>query len=210
MIPNDFHILNFFFNEHKYEYNFSDKDNCGKFTEDFLVYLHKVTGNLRYKHLRKYGSQTQYNKHAIDVLAYDNEGSSEGSLVMEVDILGSAESTDQIIKPTYATWQRRNTSYTSKDLIESNEIGELVENNMVPWVGYNEQGFERLKKMLKHDYERRPQSADFDVSVWAGRYFHNQYMGPNKIPLGQNEALKRIKGELCLALGISNDGYLGE
>lgn len=75
--------------------------------------------------------------------------------------------------------------------------------DMVPWVGYDENGFQRLKNILVHDYGRRPQGADFDVSIWAGRYFHNCYMGPEKKPLGEQKALERVKPELCGALGIS-------
>jgi hypothetical protein len=79
--------------------------------------------------------------------------------------------------------------------------------NMVPWVGYNEQGFERLKRMVRHDYERRPQGPDYDVSVWAGRFFHNCYMGPEGKPLGEQGALKP---ELCASLKIPVDNYYGE
>lgn len=209
-VPNYFIMLQLYFAEHSGKYDFSHKEECGRFTENWLIHLRNKTGDLRFKHLRKYGNRTQYNKHAIDVIAYDNRNFENGTPIMEVDILGNAESIDQINKPTVPTWQDRNTAYEPKDLMEPSEIGERVESNTVPWTVYNEQGFERLKKMLMHDYGRRPQGPDFDVSVWAGRYFHNQYMGPNKIPLGENEALRRVKGELCIALGIPNDGYLGE
>lgn len=87
---------------------------------------------------------------------------------------------------------------------------ELHTMKLVPYVNYDENGFQRLKKMLAHDYSRRPQGPDFDVSVWAGRYFHNCYMGPEGTPLGEDAALKRIKPELCAALGIPVDNYYGE
>lgn len=72
----------------------------------------------------------------------------------------------------------------------------------VPWIEYNENGFQRLKNMVAHDYGRRPQGPDYDVSVWSGRYFHNCYMGPDGIPLGEQKALERVKPELCASLGI--------
>ena len=205
-VPNDFTILETYFKAHTSEYNFASKEDCGLFTERFLVHLRNTTGNIRYKHLRKYGPATQFNKHAIDVLAYDNRNAEDGTPIMEIDILGGAESSNAV-----PTWQVRETVYQVKDLMEPEEVesGPADPVNMVPWVSYNEQSFERLKRMLKHDYSRRPQGADFDVSVWAARMFHNQYMGPEGKPLGEQAALERIKVELCSALSIPLDDYYG-
>jgi hypothetical protein len=75
--------------------------------------------------------------------------------------------------------------------------------DMVPWVGYDENGFNELKRQLAYDYARRPQGADFDVSVWAARVFHSAYMGPEKTPLGLVAAVDRHQVEWCAALGVS-------
>lgn len=204
-VPNRSALLQEFFDINHTDYDFESKSECGRYTEDALDYLRMHNGNENFYHLRKYGSATQYNGHAIDVLAYDNRGTGDGTPIMEADILQNAETPG-----ASHSWQVRETPYQPKDLMDPSEIGEPVPSNMVPWVPYNEQGFQRLKNMLAHDYARRPQDADFDVSVWAGRYFHNAYMGPERIPLGEQGALERVKPELCDALGIPNDGYLGE
>lgn len=72
----------------------------------------------------------------------------------------------------------------------------------VPWVQYDENGFQELKRQLAYDYARRPQGADFDVSVWAARVFHSCYMGPEKEPLGMEAALVKHRAEWCAALGV--------
>lgn len=199
-VPNDFNILQSYFNINKHKYNFVHKEDCGKFTEAFLVHLRKETGNNRYCHLRKSGSATQYNQHAIDVLAYDNREQGDGTPIMEIDILGAAESAN-----AHATWQVRETPYQPKDLMQPEEIGAPPSVKMVPWVGYNEGGFQQLKAQLAYDYRRRPQEADFDVTVWAARVFHSTFMGPDGIPLGLNAAIRRHRQEWCDALGVPVD-----
>lgn len=205
-VPDRSAQLKEFFDVNHNDYNFEDKNECGRYTENALEYLRMHNGNENFYHLRKYGSATQYQEHAIDVLAYDNrEDKQSGETdIMEIDILKDAET-----EGASHSWQVRNTPYEPKDLMDPSEIGEPVPGNTVPWVGYNEQGFERLKRMLKHDYERRPQGPDYDVSVWAGRFFHNHYMGPERIPLSEQASLERVKIELCSSLGIPLDDYYG-
>lgn len=202
MVPDHGEILKAFFKANEHEYNFESKEECGRYTENALLYLREVTFDERYKHLRKYGSSTQYNGHAIDVLAYDNRGLDGGSEIMEIDILKDAESSE-----ANHSWQVRNTPYKPKDLMEPEEIGVPVPGNTVPWVGYNEQGFEALKRQLSYDYSRRPQGADFDVTVWAARVFHSTYMGPDRIPLGFDAAMKKHRPEWCSALGVPVDDH---
>lgn len=76
------------------------------------------------------------------------------------------------------------------------------EPNVVPWVGYDEGGNKELKRQLAFDYGRRPQGADWDVSIWAARVFHSAYMGPAKLPLGMAKALMKHRLEWCAALGV--------
>ncbi len=74
--------------------------------------------------------------------------------------------------------------------------------NTVPWVPYDENGFQELKRTLAYDYARRPQGADFDVTVWAARVFHSSTMGPEKVPLGKEAAMNKHRPEWCGALGV--------
>ena len=188
-----------FFNANKHLYDFSHKDDCGKYTEKFITHLRNTVGDKNVGHLRKYGAQTQYKCHAIDALLYKDRDKYQS-----VDFIGGAEGPNA--SPTYTIQE---VFYASKDWsAEPPECGGTTPMT-VPYVAYNESSFQRLKKMLAHDYARRPQNADFDVSVWAARMFHNQYMGPEGKPLGEQKALERIKPELCAALGIPNDEYYG-
>jgi len=83
-----------------------------------------------------------------------------------------------------------------------NYLHTIVPSSMVPWVVYDENGFQELKRELAYDYTRRPQGADFDVSVWAARTFHNAFMGPDKTPLGMTAGIARARNEWCAALGV--------
>lgn len=215
MIPSELRpLVDDFFNHHAHEYDMTENSGCGQYMEALVPFC-QSHGFPKVGHLKKTGGATQYNGHANDAFLYaDGEGNPD-SLFQAVDVIANAES-----KPPYTPshqppakgWSVDIPRYTADDWLKEPDNGNGNGNtnpNMVPWVTYNEQGFERLKKMLKHDYERRPQGPDYDVSAWAGRFFHNCYMGPERIPLGEDAALSRVKGELCNALGISNDGYLG-
>lgn len=197
-----------FWDAHHNLYDFSTNEGCGQYTEDLVERL-RILGFEKVGHLKKYGSATQYNGHANDAFLYRE---ADPDLYRAVDVIFAAEA-----KPPYTPSNpapNKNFGidiprYEDKDWMAEPGNSEPVPNT-VPWVAYNEQGFQRLKNMLAHDYGRRPQGADFDVSVWAGRYFHNCYMGPEGIPLGEDGALHRIKPELCAALGIPMDNYYGE
>lgn len=196
-----------FFLDHGHKYDMAHADECGEYMEAFVVHA-KTIGYSDVKHLKKNPGQTQYNGHAIDAFLYTVPELPSG-LFRACDIINSAEA-----KPPYgphnpapsAGWSPDIPRYTMADIWIP---GSVPTPKTVPWVAYDENGFQRLKKMLAHDYARRPQGADFDVSIWAGRYFHNCYMGPDGIPLGEQKALEKIKPELCSALSISNDGYYG-
>jgi len=204
-VPNRFTLLQGFFNANKDDYNFVRKEDCGKFTEDFLELLRESAGNEDFYHLRKYGSATQYNKHAIDVLAYDNREhkKDDETDIMEVDILGSAESVN-----ANPTWQVRNTPYQEKDLMDLDEIGNGAVTDMVIYQPYQgDSSNSELKRILSFDYSRRPQGADWDVSVWAFRVQHSALMGPvspssGGRPLGLVAAIEKHRIEWCQALGV--------
>lgn len=64
-----------------------------------------------------------------------------------------------------------------------------------------------LKRTLAYDYARRPQGADFDISVWAFRVQHSALMGPippsqGGKPLGLINAVTKHRPEWCGALGV--------
>lgn len=185
-----------FFDIKNPKYDFQHKEDCGKYTEEFVIYFRDVIGDKNIFHLRKYGAATQYNGHAIDaILYYDHERGTYQS----VDLIGAAEGPDENAS---GTWTVQQVYYEAKDAYLIGDEPPIEPGNTVPYVPYNESGNERVKRVLEHDYARRPQGADFDVSVWAGRYFHNCYMGPEGTPLGEQGAIERIKPELCAALGI--------
>lgn len=195
MVPNYTLESKTFFNSNKHLYDFNHSEDCGRYSETFIDYLVNVLKDKNVGHLRKYGAQTQYNGHAIDALCYYDPSR---NTYQSVDFIGGAEGPN-----ASGTWTVQEVYYTSKDwYYPLEEVEPLPEPNTVPYVPYNEQGFQRLKNMLAHDYARRPQGADFDVSIWSGRYFHNCYMGPEGKPLGEQTALEKIKPELCGALGI--------
>lgn len=189
-----------------FQFDLTTNEGCGKYTETWVKYAQNHGYSL-VGHLRKNPSQTQYNGHANDAFLYADGSDNPGELFQAVDLIGAAESTDPM-NPPHINWGVDLPRYTIKDWMK--EPGQASNPTTVPYVAYNENGFQRLKKMLAHDYARRPQGADYDVSVWAGRYFHNCYMGPTGTPLGEDGALKRIKPELCASLHIDVDNYYGE
>jgi hypothetical protein len=213
MIPSELHgIFDKFYADHKQQYNFSTNEGCGKYTEDAVKNAQDM-GYSKVGHLKKNPGQTQYNGHANDAFLYNEPASETNDLLQAVDIIYAAEA-----KPPYTpsnpapdkNFGIDEPRYTEEDWSYEPQ-GEGGENDhSVPWVVYDERGFENLKQTLAHDYARRPQGADFDVSVWAARVFHSCYMGPDGIPLGMDAAMHKHKPEWCAALGIPVDNYYGE
>lgn len=213
MIPGTLRkVFDDFYDAHTHEYDLTENEGCGKYTEAAVKHAQN-SGYSKVGHLKKNPGQTQYNGHANDAFLYREAADANNPLYQAVDIIYAAEA-----KPPYSPSNPAPDKnfgidiprYTDADWLAEPD-GEGGENDrQVPWVAYDENGFQRLKNMLAHDYGRRPQGADFDVSVWAGRYFHNCYMGPEGIPLGEDAALKKIKPELCAALKIPMDDYYGE
>lgn len=203
MLPDHSFRVKTYFDANKHKYDFHTIEGCGRYTEDCLrECLRPVDDNWG---LLKYnGNGTKYNGHRIDSVLYRIPEPGQNSLLTSVDIIKDAETNH-----ASSGWSKDQPRYTLDDWIPHPQAPPS-HIKVVPWVGYNENGFNRLKKMLIHDYARRPQGPDFDVSVWAARCFHNQYMGPEGIPLGELGALQRVKKELCESLGIPNDNYLGE
>lgn len=183
------------------QFNLSTNEGCGLYTESWVKYAQN-RGWPKVQNLKKNPGQTQYNGHANDAFLYTDGVGNEGGLYAAVDLIAGAEGPSPSIN-----WGVDIPRYKDSDVWSGGVIP--VPAKTVPWLPYDENSFQRLKKMLKHDYDRRPQGPDYDVSVWAGRYFHNCYMGPEGTPLGEQKALEKIKPELCSALGIPVDNYYG-
>jgi hypothetical protein len=196
-----------FFKDYALEYDMAHANECGKYMEALVPHCQK-NGFPKVGQLRKNPGQTQYNGHAIDALAYDLGN----NLTHAVDCIARAEQphpwvseggTNQDPGPNFS---EDTTAYkTDTDWLE--KPGEPPMDDVVPWVAYDENGFQNLKLQLDYDYGRRPQGADFDVSVWAARTFHSCYMGPEKEPLGMNNALVKHRAEWCQGLKINVDNH---
>jgi hypothetical protein len=194
-----------FFALHSHEYDMAHKDECGRYMQALIPYLQNK-GFVDVGFLRKNPSQTQYQGHAIDALAYDLGG----NLTHAIDVIGNAEQPHPWNSegghnrpdPVASFNEDTATAYpTNRDWLSEPDV-EPNPTNMVPWVPYDENSFQELKRTLAYDYARRPQGADFDVSVWAARTFHNAYMGPEKTPLGMTAGVSRARNEWCSALGV--------
>jgi len=200
-----------FWREHNKEFDMSLNEGCGAYIEAFVRHA-QSHGFPKVGHLKKSGG-TKYNGHANDGFLYKEAASDTNPLLQFVDIIGNATAkppytpSNQPPKPLFDIDEPR---YTEADWLAAPGSDNPTSNKTVPWVAYDENGFEKLKKMLEHDYTRRPQNADFDVSVWAARVFHSTYMGPGGTPLGMDAALRKHKPELCSALKIPIDDYYGD
>ena len=175
------------------DYDFSTQEGCGRYTEAFVKHA-KENQYEEVENLKKNPGQTQWNGHAIDAFLYALPYSETNSLMQAVDIIGSAESENANFN-----WGVDQPRYTEADIWHGTSS---APDNSVPWVAYDENGFQQLKSVLAYDYQRRPQAADFDVTVWAARVFHSAYMGPEKEPLGLDAAIKKHRPEWCSALGV--------
>lgn len=187
-----------FFDAHAHEFNLTVNSGCGTYTEALVRHL-QALGYSKVGHLKKSPGQTQYNGHANDAILY-REG--DPSLYRAVDLIGAAESTD-LLNPPRKNFGIDEPRYTDEFWLASPASGGTSPSNMVPWVAYDENGFQELKRELAYDYARRPQGADFDVSVWAARTFHNAFMGPDKTPLGMSAGISRARNEWCASLGVA-------
>lgn len=195
-------VCDTFFDTQSKNFNLTTNEGCGLYTEALVKHLRNM-GHVKVGHLKKNPGQTQYNGHANDAFLYREE---DPTLYRAVDIIGAAESTDPN-NPPRKNFGIDEPRYTDEYWMATPNTGGggSTTPNMVPWVAYNEQGYERLKQQLAYDYGRRPQGADFDVTVWAARVFHSQYFGPSGVPLGFDEALKKHRPEWCGALGVPVD-----
>jgi hypothetical protein len=205
MVPDYTNLSKSFFSAHSNEFDLSTNEGCGKYTEAFVKYARGV--DTKVGHLKKSPGQTQYNGHANDAVLYPV--GNDANDYHAVDIIARAEQPkpwypDSDRQPPEGQWSEdKNTAYKSSDWMA--EPGAPQPSNMVPWVAYDENSFQGLKQQLAYDYGRRPQGADFDVSVWSARVFHSTYMGPNKTPLGMSAAVHKHRPEWCAALGVPVD-----
>jgi hypothetical protein len=199
MIPAELEkVCKDFWDANNSHYDLSHASGCGAYTEQFVLHA-KHNGYPKVENLKKNPGQTQWNGHAVDAFLYAEPFSETNSLYQAVDIIASAESDEANFN-----WGVDTPRYTSADIW----IGEVDVDDNVPWQPYDENSFQALKDMLAYDYGRRPQAADFDVTVWAARVFHSAYMGPDKTPLGLNAAILKHRPEWCEALGVPVDSHV--
>lgn len=208
MIPTELEQLHReHWNDFSRAFDLTHNKGCGEYTEHWVKFAQDRRWS-KVGHLKKNPGQTQWNGHANDAFLYREPASETNPLYQAVDIIGAAESTDPS-NPPRINWGVDIPRYKDSDWLESPNSNPIPQPNLVPWVSYDENGFQALKKTLAYDYARRPQGADFDVSVWAARVFHSAYMGPDKTPLGLDAALRKHKPEWCAALGVPVDDYYG-
>jgi hypothetical protein len=205
-VPNHFSILQAFWNANASRFNFVHQEDCGKFTEEFLVHLIDETNDYHYAHLRKSGSQTQYNQHAIDVIAYDNRSNDDGTDIMEVDIIGQAESSN-----ASPTWQVRETQYTEADLMQPSELpgGGTTPDTKFPT--YEELGgdgacTELIGIPLEADYATAGQPMNAGSSVWVNRTVYDaiNWAAVQGIPprVAYQKSCEKRRPEWRVALGL--------
>lgn len=185
-----------FFANHALAYDLSHKDGCGQYTEALVRHL-RALGYTKVGLLKKHGG-TMYNGHSIDGFLW-REG--DPTLYRHTDVINSAE-TDH----ASAGWSIDDPRYEDVDWMA--EPPSSVPQNSVPYTPYQgDSSNAELKRQLAYDYARRPQGADWDVSVWAFRVQHSALMGPippnqGGKPLGMTEALIKHRPEWCAALGV--------
>jgi hypothetical protein len=179
-------VCDAFFDQHAHEFDLTQNDGCGFYTETLIRHL-RALGYVKVGHLKKNPSQTQFNGHANDAFLY-RQG--DPILYRAVDIIGSAEA-----KPPYTPTNPAPHKNFGIDEPRYQDSDWMAEPNSSPQPG---------PKMvqLAYDYARRPQGADFDVTVWSARTFHNAYMGPEGTPLGEKAGMERAQKEWCAALGV--------
>jgi len=192
---------NEFWTANAHRYDLTSQQGCGEYTEAWIESAKELYPKV--ENLKKNPGQTQYNGHAIDAFLYAEPASPTNSLYQAVDIIGAAESTDPA-NPPKVNWGVDEPRYTAADIWHGDSGGGGT-GDSVPWMPYDENSFQALKNVLAYDYGRRPQAADFDVTVWSARVFHSAYMGPEKKPLGLNQATLKHRPEWCEALGVPVD-----
>jgi hypothetical protein len=210
-VPDHFSILQQFWSANASRFNFVKQEDCGKFTEEFLVYLINETNENHYAHLRKYGSATQYNGHAIDVIAFDNRSYDDGTDIMEVDIIGAAESAN-----ANPTWQVRETEYTEDDLMQPSELPDSGRPpaNEKPFPPYETLGGDALCRELigipmEADYKEAGQAMNDGSSVWVNRTVYDAIfwvVEKNLLPeMAYKKSCEKRRPEWRAALGLPAD-----
>lgn len=196
-----------FFDAHSGQFDLSENEGCGLYTEALVAYL-RNQGYSKVGHLKKYGSATQYNGHANDAFLY-REG--DPTLYRAVDVIGAAESPPPY--PPEGTNPRPSKNFGIDEPRYKDEDWMATPNaptpvDVVPYAPYQgDASNAELKRTLAYDYARRPQGADFDVSVWAFRVQHSAVMGPlppsqGGKPLGMSAAVTKHRPEWCEALHV--------
>lgn len=220
MIPTELEELHSsYWDAHHTQYDMATNEGCGKYTEAFVKYG-RAQGYIKLGHLKKNPGQTQYNGHANDAVLYNDGTGNPNGLLQAIDIIARAEQPHPWKgevpndphtgnDPPEKNWGIDIPRYKESDwFAEPSNGGNPVPVNTVPWVGYpGDASNAELKRILSFDYSRKPQGADFDVSVWAFRVMYTNLMGlvpPSQggKPLGMTASVEHHRPEWCGALGV--------
>lgn len=195
-----------FFLSRANEFDLTEASGCGQYIEALVIEAQNK-GWEQVGHLRKFGSQTQYNGHAVDAIAYDFGG----NLAHAVDLIVNAEA-----KPPYSSNHRPPSVGFGEDTVtiyETNKVWYLIDendngnsdsggNNTIPWQPYwGDPASDKITRALFYDFFRRPESYNPGMGRWLNRCLHSAFLGPKGIPLGVDGALDKHRPEWCEALG---------
>ena len=160
-----------FFDIKNPKYNFEHKEDCGKYTEEFVVYFRDVIGDKNIFHLRKYGAATQYNGHAIDAVLYFDP---ERGTYQSVDLIGSAEGPDVNAS---GTWTVQQVYYEAKDAYLIGNEPPVTEPTEFPEYeadfGGDKYATESIGNPLEADYRKAGQSLNAGSATWFARTYYD-------------------------------------
>ena len=210
-VPNMLHVVESA--KELYPQDWKDAHTGNANTEGFIRKLAPML-HAEYEEFGLNGKRGDPNDISDDAINWKGEGAdtdptNNNSPVTVIDVIGGAGGPSPY--PTWAIVTNPSApvkaAWVEPGDIEEPEVPES-EDNSIPWIPYpGDESNAELKRVLSFDYSRRPQSADFDVSVWAFRVMYTGLMGLRKPsdggePLGINAAITHHRPEWCGALGV--------
>lgn len=208
MVPNHRALVEYYFNKTYGQFDFRTHKGCGEFTEGCVNYLRQF--DLNVGHLRKYGSATQWNGHAIDAINYHDV---TRDTYQSVDLLGNAETANATPQ-----WVIQEVYYTANEwYLISEPIPEPEPPHVCPppfvMPGYENLGGDALCRELvgvplAADYKAANQSMNDGSVVWTNRtvydalaFIVNDKMEPRAAYI---KSCEKRRPEWRRALGLDN------
>lgn len=214
MVPHELRQLaDSFFDAYAHNFDLTENEGCGQYMEEFVPYAQR-NGYPKVGHLKKRGSATQYNGHAIDAFLY-NDPDEDTGLLQSVDIIANAEA-----KPPYSSshrppakgWSIDSPRYKVEDWIEF--IGGDIpdEPNKIEFPSYASLGDDAffrstLGRTLAFDYSRAKEYPFNDgVIVWTSRTLHTAFENILVHKMHPQQAMERAmadkRGQWCTILRV--------